>query len=349
MAQDCKLVIIQVMDAYGYVTAADFASGVALSVWYQNTGRADRVVINFSGGWRPEYLSDEDENVIRDACLHADNNNVPLVTISGNNARENYVWVPGAYSDDYENVICVAATGPDDEHAPYSNAGSEVDVSAPGGHGEVSWEGPPYGNDPQDIWSTTPNYPDFTLNGTGGGKGYPVTPDYSYMWGTSQAAPHVAGIGALMLSRNPNLPDWQVKQIIRDTAEAKGDTMQFGTGRVSAYYALWNTPPGNPKMAGLERAKLPRRIVLNQNHPNPFNPVTLIRFELPRASEVELSIYNTTGQLVRRLAEGTYERGVHRLAWDSKDERGVDVASGVYFYRLEAGEVVRTRRMVLLR
>ena len=64
---------------------------------------------------------------------------------------------------------------------------------------------------------------------------------------------------------------------------------------------------------------------------------------------MELSIYNTTGQLVRRLAEGTYERGIHRLAWDSKDERGVEVASGVYFYRLEAGKVVQTRRMVLLR
>lgn len=95
--------------------------------------------------------------------------------------------------------------------------------------------------------------------------------------------------------------------------------------------------------------RLPQRLSLSQNFPNPFNPQTVIRFELPRSSEVKMSIYNTTGQLVRRLAEGAYERGVHRLAWDSKDERGVEAASGVYFYRLEAGAFVQTRRMVLMR
>ena len=99
----------------------------------------------------------------------------------------------------------------------------------------------------------------------------------------------------------------------------------------------------------LARGKVPREVMLAQNYPNPFNPVTVIRFELPHSSDVRLSIYNTTGQLVRRLAEGTYEHGIHRLAWDSKDGRGVEVASGIYFYRLEAGELVQTRRMVLLR
>ena len=145
-----------------------------------------------------------------------------------------------------------------------------------------------------------------------------------------------------------------------DDLYAQGDGLGNGTPHDDTIYEAFYTehgitvsdsiadaiPDSTPKVTA---TRLPQRVSLSQNFPNPFNPTTTIRFELPRSSEVELSIYNTTGQLVRRLAEGTYERGVHRLAWDSKDERGMEVASEVYFYRLEVGKMVQTRRMVLLR
>jgi hypothetical protein len=88
---------------------------------------------------------------------------------------------------------------------------------------------------------------------------------------------------------------------------------------------------------------------LGQNHPNPFNPSTTIRYELPRASTVELAIYNVAGRLVRVLVDGTEQAaGRHQVTWDGLDGSGKRVPSGVYVYRLEAGGLREARRMVLI-
>ncbi len=84
--------------------------------------------------------------------------------------------------------------------------------------------------------------------------------------------------------------------------------------------------------------------VLNANYPNPFNPVTEISFDLKVATDVTLDIYNITGQKVTTLIRGQLEAGNHTVTWD-----GSDVASGVYLYRLEAGNHVESRKMVLLK
>lgn len=89
---------------------------------------------------------------------------------------------------------------------------------------------------------------------------------------------------------------------------------------------------------------LPEDFVLDQNHPNPFNPITEINFVLPAASNVSLDIYNIMGQKVATMADGFLEAGEHSVTWD-----GSDVASGVYFYRLKAGEFIETRKMILLK
>ena len=83
-----------------------------------------------------------------------------------------------------------------------------------------------------------------------------------------------------------------------------------------------------------EESSVPNSFRLEQNYPNPFNPATVIRFELPRASEVSLSIYNLSGQLVRELARGAFAGGVHQIVWEANDDRGKRVPSGVYVYRL---------------
>ncbi len=77
---------------------------------------------------------------------------------------------------------------------------------------------------------------------------------------------------------------------------------------------------------------------LEQNYPNPFNPTTTISFALPEASEVSLSIYNMSGQLVRKLVAGEMNAGRHNFKWDATNERGAQVASGVYVYLLKAGD-----------
>jgi hypothetical protein len=100
-----------------------------------------------------------------------------------------------------------------------------------------------------------------------------------------------------------------------------------------------NTPP-----------LLPRQIVLDQNYPNPFNAATLIRFELTRSARVTLDVFNILGQQVTTLIDGEpYSAGSHTIAWNGRNRAGCDVASGVYFYRLNAEEQVKARKMVLLK
>ena len=85
------------------------------------------------------------------------------------------------------------------------------------------------------------------------------------------------------------------------------------------------------------------------NYPNPFNPETTIRFNVAIESMVSIDIYNIRGQRVKRLLDGFYERGSHTVVWDGRDDSGRELGSGVYFYRMMAGDIVETRRMVLLK
>jgi len=94
---------------------------------------------------------------------------------------------------------------------------------------------------------------------------------------------------------------------------------------------------------------LPRVPYLEQNHPNPFNPETTIRFGLPQSQEIELAIYNLAAQRVATLVQGHREAGSYSVRWDGVTDAGLELASGVYFYRLRAGERVETRKLLLLR
>lgn len=101
--------------------------------------------------------------------------------------------------------------------------------------------------------------------------------------------------------------------------------------------------------APVEQVELPNGYSLSQNYPNPFNPSTSIRFGLAEASEVQLAIYNTRGQLIRLLANGFYPSGHYQVIWDGRNGAGVRVASGMYFYRIQAGPFQAQRKLLLLR
>lgn len=98
-----------------------------------------------------------------------------------------------------------------------------------------------------------------------------------------------------------------------------------------------------------EEGPQPIAFALNENFPNPFNAQTTIDFSLPRAGAARLTVFNAAGQPIRRLAEGRLGAGAHRVVWDGRDDGGRLVGSGVYLYRLEAGEKRQTRRLVLLK
>ncbi|MFQ5649853.1 MAG: PKD domain-containing protein [bacterium] len=94
---------------------------------------------------------------------------------------------------------------------------------------------------------------------------------------------------------------------------------------------------------------LPDRFVLNPNFPNPFNPGTQISYALPRQASVRIDIYDLLGRQVRTLVDETMPAGRHAIVWDGRDQHGQAAASGVYIYRIRAGEFVESRRMLLVK
>jgi Zn-dependent metalloprotease len=93
----------------------------------------------------------------------------------------------------------------------------------------------------------------------------------------------------------------------------------------------------------------PVSYVLHPSQPNPFNPRTEIRYELPADGPVSITVYDVTGREVRVLVNETKQAGMHSASWDGTDSQGQSLASGVYFYRLEAAGFTQTRRMALVK
>ncbi len=98
-----------------------------------------------------------------------------------------------------------------------------------------------------------------------------------------------------------------------------------------------------------EGRAVPQNFDLRQNYPNPFNGATVIPYALPQSGVIELAVYNLAGQKVAVLEKGVRQAGAHAVSWDGRDNRGRALASGIYFYRLLAGERKETRKLLLVR
>jgi hypothetical protein len=103
---------------------------------------------------------------------------------------------------------------------------------------------------------------------------------------------------------------------------------------------------------------MPKMFALHQNHPNPFrsaaasrlaeNPETLIRYELPHTSRVQLTIYNILGQPIRQLVDLEQTPGAYEMRWDGRDAAGRAMGSGIYFYQITAGSFRAMRKMLIV-
>ena len=94
----------------------------------------------------------------------------------------------------------------------------------------------------------------------------------------------------------------------------------------------------------------PEVFSLANNYPNPFNPATTIKYALPQAADVELTVYNVVGQPVRTLVAEHQSAGRYVVEWDATNDSGHSLSSGMYFYRLEAsGEFREVKKMLLLK
>jgi len=94
---------------------------------------------------------------------------------------------------------------------------------------------------------------------------------------------------------------------------------------------------------------LPREVALHDNYPNPFNPTTSIGFDLPEACKTQLSVYNVLGEKIATLVDDNMNAGSYRIIWDGRDDKGADVPSGLYLYKLITPEKELNNRMILLK
>lgn len=134
-----------------------------------------------------------------------------------------------------------------------------------------------------------------------------------------------------------------------DSVQAWAVTFAFGVNSPVGGYVL-NYRQRIGVLTGVqEHASIPVEYALSQNYPNPFNPSTTISYDLPKSIHVKLVIYNVLGKEVRKLVDATQAAGHHQITWNSKNEAATSVASGVYFYRIKAGDFEMTRKLMLMK
>jgi len=126
------------------------------------------------------------------------------------------------------------------------------------------------------------------------------------------------------------------------------ENIQDENHRLTLFNNIWNWFGGN--LAGIDnRDKTVYKYHLSQNYPNPFNPVTNIRYQLPEITDVKLVVYNMIGQKIKTLVNGQKDIGYYNVQWDGLNDNGYQVATGIYIYRFEAGEYIKSQKMILMK
>jgi len=203
VAFKAKIMPVRVLDANGFGSLSDVVEGIRYAVDHGAT------VINLSLGSRASA------RLMEEAVAYAHSKGVTVVAAAGN---ENSSQV--SYPARYPHVIAVSATGPDGTKAPYSNYGVGVDIAAPGG-------------------AKTPEHPEYGILQQTINRRNPDEPVFAYFQGTSMAAPHVAGVAALIQAQGIKDPDKVEAILKRSAAPVPGDKQNFyGAGLLDAARAL---------------------------------------------------------------------------------------------------------------
>ena len=138
------------------------------------------------------------------------------------------------------------------------------------------------------------------------------------------------------------------------------DASAISTGNYTAFiYVMSNDPddgsvfiPLSLSVTGMgshDEALLPKEFALHQNYPNPFNPKTRVRYDLPDNENVTIIIYDLLGRQVKQLVDSYQEAGFKSIIWDATNDFGNPAAAGVYLYKIQAGDFIQTKKMVLLK
>jgi len=323
VAPGARWVGVKVMDARGVGTYQQCLKGLE----YIATLKVDVDIKVVCGSWS---LANTHEDMLFFACEKLREFGIVTVFAAGNDG-------PGPQTADtpsnYPMVIGVGAVDRDDLVADFSARGDAPQIAP--------WSVASYWYNPH--WSF--RKPDLTAPGVdvrscapGGG--------FRRLSGTSMAAPHVAGVVALLLQRDASLAPRDVYDILTGTTDAEEGgkhSSAYGWGRVNAWAALRSVTlsiaADDPRPApGLTLSSIPR------------GSGRSLRFALPRSSPVDLKVYNVAGQCVRALVSGvSFEEGPQEVVWDGRDDRGRWSTSGVYFVRLTASGRSTSCKFALVR
>lgn len=175
---------------------------------------------------------------------------------------------------------------------------------------------------------------------------------YTYRWYLKSADPQTGGnwIGPLGTSTSFSTTMQSYDQYLYVRADVVSSDLYFGTSYKYVVCSDCNGGPLSPAMSAemvgnsARSADIPKTLVLGQNFPNPFNPATQISFGIPKDSHVTLVVYDILGSRVATLVDGPVNAGFHTVSWNASR-----LASGIYIYRLSAGEFVQTKRMLLMK
>ena len=245
---------------------------------------------------------------VRNAIINANNKNVVVVFAAGNDNTN--IDTTAKYPAVYPEVIAVAATDQRDQRAWFSNFGAKVDIAAPG----------------VNIYSTVPD------NG------------HTFMDGTSMASPHVAGVAALIRSKNPDLSNAQVRTILEsstDNIDAQNPTFvgQLGKGRLNALKALLNTPPRILPVTLVTSYPFPQQnagsstgLTYVARFPLPFHGMRrVLLFLTQRAGSEKIYYLNPANGVELGHVDPKANDTIGSLAWDGMAIRCANVTTGAGF------------------
>jgi subtilisin family serine protease len=184
--------------------------------------------------------------------------------------------------------------------------------------------------------------PDIMAQGVSVRSASSVGNNYTNASGTSLSCPLIAGVAALVLSAHPHLTPMQVITAIKSTASnANAPNREIGWGIANALAAVNYFP-----LSLQPSASEPKTFALHQNYPNPFNPSTIITYQLPQTSDVQLDVFDVLGRKVTTLVRERQAAGSYSYSFLASR---FSLSSGVYFYRLQAGSFVETKKMMLVK
>ena len=345
VAPDVELVMVKVLDSY---TGSGYWSWILDGIVYAADINADVISISIGGYAErtPEYA--ELLYAFGRTTLYAWAKGSTIVASTGNDGA-NLDDYPGLLHlpSDAPKVIAVSATGPIgwavdfntnlDNLASYSNYGmNHVDLAGPGGDFIYP------GNENCTVAGITRPCYVFDLVFSTGSHG-------AWYWsaGTSMATPHVSGVAALIIgAAGGSLPPDAVLQTLRRTADDIGpklDDKYFGAGRVNAEKAVMRIQQFAKEVAEETLDNIvPTEYSLAQNYPNPFNPNTTIQFAIPADNRISLKVYDLLGREVANLVNDFRSAGTY-----SVDFNASNLASGMYIYKIQAGNFTDVKKLIL--